>query len=161
MRRALDRLTSIRAKLGSTVVIAVALALAISYVLIAFASATRRDSEAIDASASRGRSRPGGSTLLPRHDDRDPASRRQHRDARTRLGELPRLQVDTPRWGVIGAHLRDGPDLRRRLGHRADPVAVARPPRSAVGDDRFLQSVWWQFLLVGVVAATVSLSWLG
>ena len=48
--RPLDRLTSIRAKLGSTVVIAVALALAISYVLIAFALRNSpRDSEAIDA----------------------------------------------------------------------------------------------------------------
>ena len=48
--RPLDRLTSIRAKLGSTVVIAVGLALAISYVLIAFALRNSpRDSEAIDA----------------------------------------------------------------------------------------------------------------
>ena len=35
--RPLDRLTSIRAKLGSTVAIAVGLALLISYLLIAFA----------------------------------------------------------------------------------------------------------------------------
>ena len=39
--RPLDRLTSIRAKLGSTVVIAVGLALLISYVLIGFALRNR------------------------------------------------------------------------------------------------------------------------
>ena len=48
--RPFDRLTSIRAKLGSTVVIAVGLALLISYLLIAFALRNSpRDSEAIDA----------------------------------------------------------------------------------------------------------------
>ena len=137
--RPLDRLTSIRAKLGSTVVIAVALALAISYVLIAFALRNSpRDSEAIDAlslarQVATGRidAPPPDTMIVIRHPDGSTETRG------TRLGELPRLQVDTPRWGVIGAHVfATVPTSGRRLGHRADPIAVARVPRSALGDDR-------------------------
>ena len=74
--RPLDRLTSIRAKLGSTIVIAVALALVISYVLIGFALRNSpRDSEAIDAlSLARkprraGGSVPSGAMVVTRHPD--------------------------------------------------------------------------------------------
>ena len=79
--RPLDRLTSIRAKLGSTVVIAVALALAISYVLIAFALRNSpRDSEAIDA-LSLARTGGDGQAGLgaARDDGGDPPSGRVHR----------------------------------------------------------------------------------
>ena len=158
--RPLDRLTSIRAKLGSTVVIAVALALAISYVLIAFALRNSpRDSEAIDAlslarQVATGRidAPPPDTMIVIRHPDGSTETRG------TRLGELPRLQVDTPRWGVIGAHVfatvptSDGGSVT---------ALIRSPSRGFLGrlsaTTGFLQSVWWQFLLVGVVAATVSL----
>jgi signal transduction histidine kinase len=156
----LDRLTSIRAKLGSTVVIAVGLALAISYVLIGFALRNSpRDSETVDAisiarQAATGqldavpdgvmivRLRPDGSTDVRGED----------------LGEPPRLRVDVPRWGVVGANVfatvptPDGGSV----------TAMTRSPsRGFLGrlsaTTGFLQSVWWQFLLVGVVAASISL----
>jgi len=96
--RPLDRLTSIRAKLGSTVVIAVALALAISYVLIGFALRNSpRDSEAIDAlvlarhaAAGRLDSVPSGTMVVTLHPDGSTEVRG------TDLGERPRLRVDAP-----------------------------------------------------------------
>jgi signal transduction histidine kinase len=158
--RPLDRLTSIRAKLGSTVVIAVALALAISYVLIAFALRNSpRDSEAIDAlSLARGvatgrvDSPPPDAMIVIRHPDGSTEIRG------TRLGELPRLRVDSPRWGVIGAHVF----ATVPTGDGGSVTALIRSPsRGFLGrlsaTTGFLQSVWWQFLVVGVVAATVSL----
>jgi signal transduction histidine kinase len=74
------------------------------------------------------------------------------------LGRLPRLEVDAPRWGVIGAHVfatiptADGGSVT---------VLTSSPSRGFLGrlsaTAGFLQSVWWQFLLVGAVAATISL----
>jgi signal transduction histidine kinase len=159
--RPLDRLTSIRAKLGATVVIAVGLALIISYVLIGFAlRQSPRDSEAIDAlnlarKAATGSldSVPSGTMVVTRHPDGSTEVRG------TDLGELPRLRVDAPRWGVIGANVfatlptGDGGSVT---------VMIHSPSRGFLGrlsaTTGFLQSVWWQFLLVGVVAATVSLA---
>ncbi len=158
--RPLDRLTSIRAKLGSTVVIAVALALLISYVLIGFALRNSpKDSEAIDAlsiarKAATGRldSVPADTMVVTRRPDGSTSIRG------VRFGELPRLRVDAPRWGVIGAHVfatlptADGGSVT---------VLTRSPSRGFLGrlsaTTGFLQSVWWQFLLVGAVAATVSL----
>ena len=66
------------------------------------------------------------------------------------LGELPRLRVEAPRWGVVGANVfatvptADGGSV----------TALTRSPsRGFLGrlsaTTGFLQSVWWQFLLVG------------
>ena len=158
--RPLDRLTSIRAKLGSTVVIAVGLALLISYLLIAFALRNSpRDSEAIDALSLARRAATGGLRPVPAgtmvvilHPDGSTETRGAD------LGELPRLRVEAPRWGVLGANVfatvptADGGSV----------TALTRSPsRGFLGrlsaTTGFLQSVWWQFLLVGVVAASVSL----
>jgi signal transduction histidine kinase len=158
--RPLDRLTSIRAKLGSAVVIAVALALAISYVLIGFALRNSpRDSEAIDAislarQAATGRlDRVPDGVMIVRLDP-DGSTQIRGED----LGELPRLRVDLPRWGVVGANVfatvptEDGGSVT---------ALIHSPSRGFLGrlsaTTGFLQSVWWQFLLVGVVAASVSL----
>jgi signal transduction histidine kinase len=158
--RPLDRLTSIRAKLGSTVVIAVALALLISYLLIGFALRNSpKDSEAIDAlslarkvATGRLESVPSGTMVVTRRPDGSTEI------LGTDLGELPRLTVDTPRWGVIGANVFatvptvDGGSVT---------VLTGSPSRGFLGrlsaTTGFLQSVWWQFLFVGAVAATVSL----
>jgi signal transduction histidine kinase len=158
--RPLDRLTSIRAKLGSTVVIAVGLALLISYVLIAFALRNSpRDSEAIDALSLARKAATGQLDVVPAdtmvvilHPDGSTETRG------TDLGELPRLRVEAPRWGVVGANVfasvptADGGSV----------TALTRSPsRGFLGrlsaTTGFLQSVWWQFLLVGVVAASISL----
>jgi signal transduction histidine kinase len=158
--RPLDRLTSIRAKLGSTVVIAVALALLISYLLIGFALRNSpKDSEAIDAlslarKAATGRLEnvPSGTMVVTLRPDGSRETRGVD------LGNLPRLQVDAPRWGVIGPHVfatiptADGGSIT---------VLTSSPSRGFLGrlsaTAGFLQSVWWQFLLVGAVAATISL----
>jgi signal transduction histidine kinase len=158
--RPLERLTSIRAKLGSTVVIAVALALAISYVLIGFALRNSpKDSEAIDALSLARRAATG--RLDPVPPDTMVVTLRP--DGSTEalgadLGDLPRLRVDAPRWGVIGANVFatvptvDGGSVT---------VLTPSPSRGFLGrlsaTTGFLQSVWWQFLLVGAVAAAVSL----
>ena len=158
--RPLDRLTSIRAKLGSTVVIAVALALAISYLLIGFALRNSpKDSEAIDALSLARRAATG--RLEPVPPDTMVVTLRPDGTREVLgedLGELPRLRVDAPRWGVIGANVFatvptvDGGSVT---------VLTPSPSRGFLGrlsaTTGFLQSVWWQFLLVGAVAAAVSL----
>jgi signal transduction histidine kinase len=159
--RPLDRLTSIRAKLGSTVVIAVGLSLVISYVLIGFALRNSpRDSEAIDAlslarKAATGHldSVPTGWMVVTRSPDGSTEVRGPD------LGELPRLRVDSPRWGVIGANVF----ATVPTGDGGSVTALTRSPsRGFLGrlsaTTGFLQSVWWQFLLVGMVAAGVSLA---
>ena len=158
--RPLDRLTSIRAKLGSTVVIAVALALAISYLLIGFALRNSpKDSEAIDALSLARRAATGRLEPVPLDAMvvtlRPDGTREVLGDD---LGELPRLRVDAPRWGVIGANVFatvptvDGGSVT---------VLTPSPSRGFLGrlsaTTGFLQSVWWQFLLVGAAAAAVSL----
>jgi signal transduction histidine kinase len=158
--RPLDRLTSIRAKLGSTVVIAVALALLISYLLIGFALRNSpKDSEAIDAIRLARKAATGRLERVP--DDTMVVVRRPDGTVEvsgTDLGETPRLDVDVPRWGVIGSHVfatlptSDGGSVT---------VLTPSPSRGFLGrlsaTTGFLQSVWWQFLLVGAVAATISL----
>jgi signal transduction histidine kinase len=158
--RPLDRLTSIRAKLGSTVVIAVGLALAISYVLIGFALRNSpKDSEAIDALSLARQAATG--RLDPVPPDTMVVTLRPDGSTEVRgidLGDLPRVRVDAPRWGVIGANVfatvptAEGGSVT---------VLTRSPSRGFLGrlsaTTGFLQSVWWQFLLVGVVAATVSL----
>jgi signal transduction histidine kinase len=158
--RPLDRLTSIRTKLGSTVVIAVGLALAISYMLIGFALRNSpKDSEAIEALSLARLAATGRLENVPPETmvvTLEPDGSTQVRGVD--LGDVPRLRVDAPRWGVIGANVfasvptADG---------RSVTVLTRSPSRGLFGrlsaTTGFLQSVWWQFLLVGVVAATVSL----
>jgi signal transduction histidine kinase len=158
--RPLDRLTSIRTKLGSTVVIAVALALAISYVLIGFALRNSpKDSEAIDALTLARLAATGRLDTVPPETMVVTLQADGTTEVRgTDLGDVPRLQVDAARWGVIGANVfasvptADGSSVT---------VLTRSPSRGLFGrlsaTTGFLQSVWWQFLLVGLVAATVSL----
>jgi signal transduction histidine kinase len=158
--RPLDRLTSIRAKLGSTVVIAVGLALLISSLLIGFTLRNSpKDSEAIDALGLARRAAIGQLDRIPPDTMivmlRPDGSRELFG---ADLGELPRLDVEAPRWGVIGANVFatiptvDGGSVT---------VLTPSPSRGFLGrvsaTTGFLQSVWWQFLLVGAVAAAVSL----
>ena len=158
--RPLDRLTSIRAKLGSTVVIAVGLALAISYVLIGFALRNApKDSEAIDALTLARLAATGRLDTVPPETMVVTLAADGTTEIRgTDLGDLPRLRVDAPRWGVIGANVFASVPT---VGGDSVTVLTRSPSRGLFGrlsaTTGFLQSVWWQFLLVGVVAATVSL----
>ena len=159
--RPLERLPTIRGKLGATIVVAVAITILISYALIGFALRNSpRDSEAIDALALARRiaagevSDPPAGTMVVR---------------RTVTGEvtvegvnLGVLPPDTPgrvpRWGVIGNNVwasiptDEGGSLI---------VLYPSPTRGALGRISatlgFLQSVWWQFLLAGTIAAVIAL----
>jgi signal transduction histidine kinase len=159
--RPLERLPTIRGKLGATIVVAVAITILISYALIGFALRNSpRDSEAIDALAL-ARQIAAGEVADP------PADTMVVR--RTVSGEvtvegvnLGVLPPDTPgrvpRWGVIGNNVwasiptDEGGSLI---------VLYPSPTRGALGRISatlgFLQSVWWQFLLAGAIAAVIAL----
>jgi len=159
--RPLERLPTIRGKLGATIVVAVAITILISYALIGFALRNSpRDSEAIDALALARRiasgevaEPPAGAMVVRRTITGEVTVEGEN------LGVLP---PDTPgrvpRWGVIGNNVwasiptDDGGSLI---------VLYPSPTRGSLGRLSatlgFLQSVWWQFLLAGVIAAVIAL----
>jgi signal transduction histidine kinase len=159
--RPLERLPTIRGKLGATIVVAVVITIAISYALIGFALRNSpRDSEAIDALALARRiasgevAEPPPETMIVR---RSPTG--EVTVEGVNLGVLP---PDTPgrvpRWGVIGNNVwasiptDEGGSLI---------VLYPSPTRGSLGRLSatlgFLQSVWWQFLLAGAIAAVIAL----
>jgi signal transduction histidine kinase len=159
--RALDRLPTIRGKLGSTIVVAVAITIVISYVLIGFALRNSpKDSEAIDAlelarKVANGQvsSPPRGTMVVRRSPSGEVSVEGEN------LGVLPPDFDDgVPHWGVIGKDvysflpLTDGGSIT---------VLQPSPTRGFLGRISatlgFLQSVWWQFLLAGAIAAVLAL----
>jgi signal transduction histidine kinase len=160
--RPLERLPTIRGKLGATIVIAVAITIAISYALIGFALRdSPRDSEAIEALAL-ARQIASGEVAEPPLDTM--VVRRSVTGEITVQGvNLGVLPPDTPgrvpRWGVIAGKTvwasiptDDGGSLI---------VLYPSPTRGSLGRFSatlgFLQSVWWQFLLAGAIAAVIAL----
>ncbi len=159
--RPLERLPTIRAKLGSTIVFAVAMTLLFSYVLIGFALRNSpRDSEAVDVLAA-------ARMVAAGHTDKVPAGTmivRRALDGTTTiegpdLGVTPPVYTDgVPHWGVVGANsyaVIPAPD--------GGTISVLEPSPSRGFLGRmsatlgFLQSVWWQLLLAGLVSAAVAL----
>jgi signal transduction histidine kinase len=159
--RPLERLPTIRGKLGATIVVAVAITIMISYALIGFALRNSpRDSEAIDALSLARRiasgevADPPADTMVVRRTAADEVSVEG-----VNLGVLP---PDTPgrvpRWGVIGNNVwasiptDEGGSLI---------VLYPSPSRGSLGRISatlgFLQSVWWQFMLAGAIAAVIAL----
>jgi signal transduction histidine kinase len=159
--RPLERLPTIRGKLGATIVVAVAITILISYALIGFALRNSpRDSEAIDALSLARRiasgevADPPADTMVVRRTAADEVSVEG-----VNLGVLP---PDTPgrvpRWGVIGNNVwasiptDEGGSLI---------VLYPSPSRGSLGRISatlgFLQSVWWQFMLAGAIAAVIAL----
>jgi signal transduction histidine kinase len=157
----LERLPTIRAKLGSTIVFAVAVTILISYVAIGFVLRdTPRYSEAIEALAL-ARSYASGEledippdTMVVVRSPGVPVERHG-----TRLDLAPPVFRDgLPHWGVETRHVYaflptgDG-----------SSITVVQPSRSLGFLGRyaatlgFLQSVWWQFLLAGAIAAVIAL----
>ena len=155
--RPLERLPTIRAKLGSTIVIAVAVTIVLSYFLIGFALRNSpRDTEAVDAlrtarQAVVGRlpQIPAGTMIVRRTADGTVTIEG------TSLDVLPPDFVDgAPHWGVVGANVYasiphpDGGTLT---------VVAHSPSRGFLGRISatlgFLQSVWWQLLAAAVVSA--------
>jgi signal transduction histidine kinase len=159
--RPLERFLSIRAKLGSVIVLAVALTLLVSYLVIGFALRNSpKDSEAIDAlalarSAANGTmgSIPAGSSIVTQSPDGTITVQGTH------LPVFPQEFNDgVPHWGVTG-----------RITYASVPTSDGgwvtamqpSPSRGTLGRISatlgFLQSVWWQFLSAGVVAGVISL----
>jgi len=158
--RPLERLPTIRGKLGATIVVAVGITIVISYALIGYALRdTPKDSEAIDALSLARRiasgevAGPAGTMVVRR------SLTGEVTVEGVNLGVLP---PDTPgrvpRWGVIGNNVwasiptDDGGSLI---------VLYPSPTRGALGRISatlgFLQSVWWQFMLAGAIAAVIAL----
>jgi len=159
--RRLQKLPSIRTKLGLVIVFAVAITIAISYVIIGYAlKNSPKDSEAVrvlglarQAGIRQLNPIPARTTVVWR--DPDGTIRVDGSDP----GALPPTFDDgVPHWGVVG-----------QLTFAAVPlddgawVTVMQPSRSRGSLGRisatlgFLQSVWWQFLLAGLVAAAIAL----
>jgi signal transduction histidine kinase len=159
--RPFERLPTIRAKLGSTIVVAVAVTIVLSYFLIGFALRNSpRDTEAVDAlrtarQAVVGRlpEIPAGTMIVRRTADGAVTIEG------TNLDVLPPVFEDgAPHWGVVGANVYasiphpDGGTLT---------VVEHSPSRGFLGRISatlgFLQSVWWQLLAAGVVSAAIAL----
>jgi signal transduction histidine kinase len=159
--RPLEKLPTIRAKLGSVIVFAVAVTLLVSYVLIAFyLRNSPRDTEEIAALGLAGKAAlgsldhiPGNTMIVTRSADGNVTVQG------TDLGlQAPTFDDGVPHWGVTG-----------RITYAAVPttdggwVTVLRPSPSRGSLGRisatfgFLQSSWWQFLLAGAMAGFISL----
>jgi signal transduction histidine kinase len=159
--RPLEKLPTIRAKLGSTIVIAVAVTIVLSYALIGYALRNSpRDSEAIDALAL---ARKVASGQVDHVDDGIMVVRRAEDGSvsieGTALDVLPPAFTDrVPHWGVVGKDVYafvptdDGGSVT---------VIGASPTRGFLGRISatlgFLQSVWWQFFLAGAVSGAIAL----
>ena len=160
--RPLERFRSIRAKLGSVIVLAVALTLLVSYLVIGFALRNSpKDSEAIDAlayarSAANGTlgSIPAGVSIVTQSPDGTTIT---IQGAHFPVNP-PAFDDRVPHWGVQG-----------RITYASVPTQdggwvsamQASPSRGTLGRISatlgFLQSVWWQFLVAGIVAGFISL----
>jgi signal transduction histidine kinase len=159
--RPLERLPSIRAKLGSVIVLAVAMTLLISYAVIGFALRdSPRDTEAIDALrlanlAASGQLQgiPSGTAIVRRSPEGSVTI-----EGATFSVNPPTYSDGVSHWGVVG-----------HITYASVPTADGgwvtamqpSPSRGSLGRMSatlgFLQSMWWQFLLAGFVAGVISL----
>ncbi len=160
--RPLEKLPSIRAKLGSVIVLAVAMTLLISYAVIGYALRdSPRASEAIDvlglankAASDQLPSIPANTAVIHRAPDGSVTG-----IVGTQFSFLPDAYTDgLPHWGMVG-HITwasvptpDGGSVT---------VMQPSPTRGSLGRMSatlgFLQSVWWQFLVAGAIAGLISL----
>jgi signal transduction histidine kinase len=160
--RPLEKLPSIRAKLGSVIVLAVAMTLLISYAVIGFALRdSPRASEAIDALALANKAAAGELPNIPANT----AIVRRAPDGSvtgitgTQFSFLPDAYTDgLPHWGVVG-HITwasvPAPDGGSVTAMQPSPSRGSLGRVSATLG--FLQSMWWQFLLAGFTAGVISL----
>ena len=159
--RPLERLPTIRAKLGSTIVIAVAVTIVLSYALIGFALRNSpRDAEAVAAlkaarQAALGRLDPipEGTMVVRRTLDGTVTIQG------TSLEVLPPSFDDgAPHWGVVSVYVYGS--IPHPEGGTIT-VVERSPSRGFLGRLSatlgFLQSVWWQLLAAGLVSAAIAL----
>ena len=159
--RPLEKLPSIRAKLGSVIVLAVGMTLLISYAVIGYALRdSPRDAEAIDAlrlanQAASGELQgiPSGTAIVTRSPD----------GSVTIEGESfsvnpPTFSDGVSHWGVVG-HITYA-SVPTDDGGWVTAMQPS-PSRGSLGRMSatlgFLQSMWWQFLLAGAIAGVISL----
>lgn len=159
--RPLEKLPSIRAKLGSVIVLAVGMTLLISYAVIGYALRdSPRDTEAIDAlrlanQAASGQLQgvPSGTAIVRRSPD----------GSVTIEGESfsvnpPTFSDRVSHWGVVG-HITYA-SVPTDDGGWVTAMQPS-PSRGSLGRMSatlgFLQSMWWQFLLAGFIAGVISL----
>src|SRR3954447_3677500 len=159
--RPLERFRSIRAKLGSVIVLAVALTLLVSYLVIGFALRNSpKDSEAIDVLALARSAANGQLGSIPPDVSivtESPSGTITIEGAHLPVNPQP-FDDNVPHWGVVG-----------RITYASIPTPDGgwvtamkpSPSRGTLGRISatlgFLQSVWWQFLLAGIVAGLISL----
>ncbi len=159
--RPLEKLPTIRAKLGSVIVLAVAVTLLISYLLIGFALRNSpKDTEAVRLLALARQllitpegSMPSGTMVVVRGADGEVTVKGPVLDV-----DPPVFADGVPHWGIINS-----------ISYATVPAAAGgsvtvmrpSPSRGAIGRLSatlgFLQSVWWQFLLAGAVAGSIAL----
>ncbi len=159
--RPLDRLPSIRAKLGSTIVFAVAMTLAGSYFLIGYALRDRpRDTQALELLAT-ARKAENGKLGAPPADTmivtRAPDGTRTVTG--TRFEVTPPVFTDgAPHWGVVGS---DAYAVIPTADGGTIAVLQPAPGRGFPGRISatlgFLRSVAWQLLAAGAVSAAIAL----
>lgn len=162
--RPLERLPTIRGKLGATIVVAVAITLLISYALIGFALRdTPKASEAIDALSlarqiANGKlSEPPPDTMIVRRSITGEIAVEG-----VNFGELPASIRESgarvPHWGLWGNYV--WASIPTDQGATLI-VLYPSPTRGFLGRISatlgFLQSVWWQFLTAGAIAAVIAL----
>jgi signal transduction histidine kinase len=160
--RPLEKLPTIRSKLGSVIVLAVAVTLLISYLIIGFALRNSTRSQEmlrtlqIAARVAAGDRRVDGDTKVV---IRNGLGNQETFGADIDV-EVPGFQDRTPHWGLIG-----------RITYASVPTAdggwvtvsrlVPPPGRTTAGRVEstlaFLASMWWQFTLAGLVAAVIAL----
>ncbi len=159
--RPLERLPTIRAKLGSTIVVAVGVTIVLSYFLIGFALRNSpRDTEAVTALKTARQAALGRLEPIP---DGTMVVRRSADGTVTVEGSNlqvlpPTFRDGAPHWGVVGANV---------YASIPDPdggtvtVVERSPSRGFLGRISatlgFLQSAWWQLLAAGLVSAAIAL----
>jgi signal transduction histidine kinase len=160
--RPLEKLPSIRAKLGSVIVIAVAITLLISYLVIGYALRNSpRDTEAIKALKIANQAASGtlpGVSSTTEVIWRGPDGTLTNSSG-PQYSFLPDAYSDgLPHWGVVGNFTYA--NVPTPTGGTVT-VMQPSPTRGSLGRISatlgFLQSVWWQFLLAGAAAGVISL----
>ena len=157
----LQKLPTIRGKLGFTIVVAVVITILISYGLIGFALRNSpRDSEAIDALAlarkiATGATADAGPNVMVVKISADGVTTVEG----AQLGVLPPSFTDgVPHWGVVS---NDVWAFLPQTDGSSITVMRPSPSRGSLGRMSatlgFLQSLWWQFLLAGAFAAVIAL----
>ena len=154
--RPLQKLPTIRLKLGSTIVFAVGLTLALVYVFLGFAlQNASRDADYVRLVRVADRTASSSSTAIP-----PGITVLLYRDGGFVSGSapvsLPRFSDGTVHIGTTGGYEYAAVPAPA-AGKGAVAYAVKRSPGGLFGTVRFLRDFWWQLLVAGAIAAAIAL----